>query len=422
MSLPFRALVLLLAAGVVAAAPASPCVGTLPSVDDIAVSYLTGDSDATHRQEFVHISQGLADALGIASVDTGDDGENPNPQIRVRIQSVPADYNDISRNNAVFTVTAIVAADATKRIWVHEQVLPDYEESGQFKLFARTDQTLIPTPDLDGNQILDDILVRAFPLPVSKSIYTTIGFYGAGTTLFCEPSTLKSYLEKAYRRVGHNEIAVLAPHGGNIETSTSAQANRFASSYESLTGTPVNLWNVEGKWGNDQTDERWHITSTSLNVASYPALQSLLADGVFDDAVSFHGFRGRDQPESCGAAPDATPYEIIVGGGAPASLKCLLAVLIQFVTSEAIAVDVRDEGGDLSFSDACGHHVTTNGRDGTEDDNIVNRVAANGGLQIEQSKTVRDHPTYVDLIPDAVAAAFDIYLTDDGETDYCEGL
>lgn len=404
------------------------CVPNLPiaAVNDISVSYWTGATDSTHRQEFVHISEALADALGIdgGDVDTSEEGEAPNPQIRVRIQNVPAAIDEIVENNAVFTVTEIIeTGDSSKRIWVHEQVLPDVEESGQFKLFARTDQTIAATPDSDHDHILDDILVTAYTIPVSSSVLTTNGSYWPVTTYFCEPDTAMSYTEKAYRRLDDDRVAVLAPHGGNIEKGTSAQAYRFASSLYTFNGTKVNIWDLVGRWGHDQTDERWHITSTSIDIASYPGLNAFRPSDdprQFDRAVSFHGYGGPDAPEACGAG-QSLKYEIILGGGGERNLKCAIAYSIQWATSDAIAIDLRDDGGHIPLPDACGRFVTTGGRAGLHDDNIVNRIATFKGIQIEQSEVVREDATYIHLVPDAVAWGFALYAAYPG-TNYCNLL
>jgi phage replication-related protein YjqB (UPF0714/DUF867 family) len=410
------------------AAPAfAACVPTLSSADNVSISFLAADSDEIHNREFAEISDDLATALGIAAGDVDADDEAPNPQIRVRVQSAPG-TSGVASSNAIFTVVAIVTTpDTANRLWVHEQAAANDKESGEFKLLGINSTggvyDALDTTPADG--ILDAVVARAFTVPVSSSAFTNSSGTTTTTTYYCEPSTSMSYLEKAAREAD-DRIVALAPHGGNIEAPTSSQANRFATKLESLNATPVNVWNLEGKWGGEQTFQRWHVTATSIDVASYPGLAGLLpGDGDFDRAVAFHGFKGTTSLTACSSGPAAgTPsylYQIILGGGAERNLKCAIAQSIK-AASTAIAIDIRDEAeGDMDVADACGRVVTITDYGGTHEDNIVNRLAAQGGIQLEQSKVLRDDLVLPNLVADAVAGGFADYAADD-TTDYCSGL
>jgi phage replication-related protein YjqB (UPF0714/DUF867 family) len=416
----------------VLSAPAFGCVPTLPSVDNISVSLLASVNDEIQRREFVEISDDLATSLGISPGDIDSDEEAPNPQIRVRIQSTPAG-SGVTSNNAIFTVVGINATGpgTDLRIWVYGRKTGTDKDAGQFKLFAKSDGSVYATPDTTpADGILDDILVRAFSVPVSSRAFTNTSNVTTTTTYYCEPAASQSYLEKAVREADDTVVA-FAPHGGNIETGTSPQAYTFASTLETLSGTPVNVWNLEGKWGNNQTFERWHATSTSIDIASYPGLTALLpAGGQFERAVSFHGFSGTSSAQACSSGPHAPNprllYQVIIGGGAVRNLKCAIAkslddAMVAAGRTDDIGIAIRDGAGNINIPDNCGRNVSQSGLDGTHDDNIVNRLASEGGIQLEQSKVLRDDATLANLMATAAADGFADFMADDA-TDYCSGL
>jgi hypothetical protein len=69
-------------------------------------------------------------------------------------------------------------------------------------------------------------------------------------------------------------------------------------------------WAPPGRWPVAiRAFDRWHITSTDIHEASFPLLNSVISRG-FTYAVAFHGF---DDPE--------IPFDILIGGAAPYSLK-----------------------------------------------------------------------------------------------------
>lgn len=413
-------------------APAfAQCTPTLASVDGVVVSIMAPVADELNRREFAEISDDLATDLGIASSDIDADPEAPNPQIRVRIQSAPVGSN-ITNNNAVFTVTAIRTVAGTDRcIWIYDQNSGSDKDSGEFKVFATSTGTLYAHADANADGIVDNVTLRAYTIPVSSTAFTNSAGITTTTTHFCEPSSSLSYVEKATREAD-DRVVVLAPHGGNIETGTSLQVTRFASELEAINSTPVNVWNVEGKWGNNQTFERWHITSTSLDAASYPGLADLLpTGGTFNYAISFHGFSGSSSAQACNNGPHAPNprllYQIILGGGAPRSLKCAIAKAIdaELVTAgrtDDITIAIRDDvQGNLNIADSCGRTVTQSGLSGTHEDNIINRLAPTGGIQLEQSKTLRDDATLRNAVVDGVAEGLADFMAD-ATVNYCSGL
>ena len=99
--------------------------------------------------------------------------------------------------------------------------------------------------------------------------------------------------------VVQRDLIALAPHGGFIEHHTDDQAELVAA----ITGR--SSWRGKGWRPDGGALERWHITSTDIDVRSFPLLRRV-SRGRFDHAVAFHGFGGSG---------------VVIGGGAPQWLK-----------------------------------------------------------------------------------------------------
>lgn len=185
------------------------------------------------------------------------------------------------------------------------------------------------------------------------------------------------FVERLRDDGSHTGLIVLAPHGGEIEPRTDHQAERVASR---LLPQRVSVWLCKGYKTDEEDDasRTWHITSEDISPRSFPGLRTVIGRG-FTYAVSFHGFR---------------QDEILVGGGAPDSLKREIARAIERALADStIKVRVAQPG------DAFG---------GDSPDNIVNRITANrrNGIQIEQSLAARKQHALA--IAEAVA---DVYRT-----------
>ncbi|WP_255198691.1 poly-gamma-glutamate hydrolase family protein [Halorarius litoreus] len=163
------------------------------------------------------------------------------------------------------------------------------------------------------------------------------------------------------RLVGGGDVVACAPHGGYIEYGTDLQARRVA---DRLGAT---AWYCAGWSPGGGAYDRWHVTSTAIHPASFPALASV-ADGGFRYAVAFHGWSNDG---------------VGIGGTAPESV--LAAV------RDAVAAVVDDEPVFLVTAPAYG---------GTNPDNLVNWLSGGQGIQLEQSRTART--TYGTAIADAV--------------------
>jgi phage replication-related protein YjqB (UPF0714/DUF867 family) len=184
-------------------------------------------------------------------------------------------------------------------------------------------------------------------------------------------------------------LAVLAPHGGNIEPGTDDQAKAVFDALAQA-GKPVRAWIVRGFNPTVGAHRCWHVTSSEISERSFPKLAALFAAGAprgaFAHAVAFHG---QNDTEA-----------IVVGGGRPrdaahTALKTKLAADISAALS-AVMDDpppvVVKRSGPLA---------------GVERANIVNRVTAAGnGMQLEQPAAVRTVKKRRDAIAAAVAAFY----------------
>jgi phage replication-related protein YjqB (UPF0714/DUF867 family) len=152
-------------------------------------------------------------------------------------------------------------------------------------------------------------------------------------------------------------LIAIAPHGGGIEEHTDEQAERVA---ERLGPQLASAWRGKGWRPDGGAFVRWHITSTDIDPACFPLLDSVMSRR-FAHAVAFHGFD--DEPG------------VLIGGTAPADLKERLREAIQQVLPPGLEVRVA---------------LPAERYGGDDPDNIVNRLSPCGGVQIEQGATPRD--------------------------------
>lgn len=178
---------------------------------------------------------------------------------------------------------------------------------------------------------------------------------------------------------GANELAVLAPHGGDIEKCTDDQAHHVGVGLE-----PVSpwVWMCKGWRDGGGAFDRWHITSTDISPQSFPFLGGMIRR-EFKHAVAFHGFDLSRFPGD----------DVRIGGLAHYDLKASVEAAIRDEIQrrgEPWTVSVVEPG------DVFG---------GVEPNNIVNRLSpVSGGLQIEQS--LRARRSMALQIGDAVVSAY----------------
>jgi len=167
-------------------------------------------------------------------------------------------------------------------------------------------------------------------------------------------------------------LVAVAPHGGNVEPHTDAQARRLAQ-------RDAAVWTCNGWWPGGRAFDRWHVTSADIHPASFPALDRLLGAGSgkrggFEAAVSFHGWRHDG---------------VGIGGAASRKTRQRATEAVERVLPRDVPVERIDEG-DYS---------------GDDPGNIVNWLTTDGesGVQIEQSTRVRWR--HGSAVADAVANA-----------------
>lgn len=170
-------------------------------------------------------------------------------------------------------------------------------------------------------------------------------------------------------------IAVLAPHGGDIEEGTDTQARRVT---EALTAADVSVqaWVCQGwKKGGGGARSCWHITSAEIEPASFPKLHAMFAT-KFNHAVSFHGWDSN---------------HIGIGGGADEEFRSLFLKPIQDA-NPGCSVELAKKSDNA----------------GTSPKNIVNAITYRGnGVQIEQPLVARRGEAAA-RVADAVAG---VYMT-----------
>lgn len=177
---------------------------------------------------------------------------------------------------------------------------------------------------------------------------------------------------------GSRELAVLAPHGGDIERDTDVQAHHVGMG---LTALDPWVWICKGWRPGGRAHSHWHITSTDISPASFPLLKRMIGR-PFTHAVSFHGFDIVSFPGD----------DIRIGGLAGNPLKAAMRDEIEQElrrNDKPWTVGVVRRGEQLS---------------GMDPENIVNRLAPSGGLQIEQSRGARK-----DAAPHIAAAVITVY-------------
>ena len=179
---------------------------------------------------------------------------------------------------------------------------------------------------------------------------------------------------------GSGSVAVIAPHGGGIELQTNVQAGILAADPR----LQVDSWVCRGK-GSRQF-RRLHITSDDLSEQSFPGFRALL-ERPHQVAVSFHGFDVATAPRSNQAV------DVIVGGQLDLDRRDDIAAHIR----RALPTDPAFE---IFVVTAC-----SDPHAGLSPKNAVNRLCPGGGLQIEQSLRLRQHPVAPGRVAEALIDA-----------------
>jgi phage replication-related protein YjqB (UPF0714/DUF867 family) len=186
-------------------------------------------------------------------------------------------------------------------------------------------------------------------------------------------------------------LVIIAPHGGGIEVNSDTVAEKTLINLGNI-GKRVSYWRCKG-WKQGIGDyRRWHITSTDINEASFPLLNTII-NRNFDYAISFHGFDRKKRSK------EKQHIYIWIGGRADPSLKHELRDLIR----KNVSGRTVEVSGDLGTKDPFS---------ATKKSNIVNRLAKvdNGiqnAIQIEMAEEVRSNSVDQNGIAEAVKTFYE---------------
>src|SRR5262249_62221575 len=92
-----------------------------------------------------------------------------------------------------------------------------------------------------------------------------------------------------------------------VGIASAARANGLSAPHRVSRARGFSSWRCKGFEEGGGASARWHLASTDIHEVSFPRLNSVIPRG-FPYAVAFHGF---DEP----------PTDVLIGGGAPESLK-----------------------------------------------------------------------------------------------------
>jgi len=343
------------------------------------VTLATVPADLTARREHVGVTQDVATALGIPTPLNGQ-------QFQVRV-TVTAPAGAVG-NSANFTVVSIIPG--TQQIAIYPSTSGTATNGGIYKLLS---SNTLPTG------------VKATIYNHAPSSTTIDGTVQPGS--FTEVSATKSFKELV--TTGSAELMIFAPHGGAIEEETSDELASLASELTSLGHVPA-VWDAQGIWGSGQTYRRWHITAPDINRESYPGLDYLMDTyGTFPSAVALHGFTW--DPET--TDPATWRFGIVIGGSASVADKELVRQrIVDEVGADAISFVIADAAGDTNHPDGPDGSLMAFSKytelRGIAGDNILNVLAPSGGIQLEQSRGVRE--TYATEVATGIANALDVIL------------
>jgi phage replication-related protein YjqB (UPF0714/DUF867 family) len=190
------------------------------------------------------------------------------------------------------------------------------------------------------------------------------------------PSSGVRFFEILKGDTSQASFIAIAPHGGDIEPHTDDEAEHFEKALASR-GFPAAIWMCKG-FGDSLmgASDRWHITSTDLNPASFPRLAGI-ATRTFCHGVSFHGFS--KQPDHA---------DLYIGGGASGALKIAIKCALD-AAQLPLQIRIATKNDDPKFQ-------------GRTADNVINRLASQG-IQIEQSSDARE---FGEKIATAIATVY----------------
>lgn len=165
---------------------------------------------------------------------------------------------------------------------------------------------------------------------------------------------------------GDTDIAVIAPHGGQIQPFTDLQAELMLEEFPDITA-----WMLQG-YGQNTGFYRWFVPSAEISEASYPGLAEL-SEESYDLAVSFNGITGEN---------------IYVGGTADEELRSEIV--------DAIEEALPHDGSPVMLGE--------NQYAAESSQTLVNRITEGESNGIWIGQPIADRRNSWDLIVDAVGS------------------
>ena len=252
---------------------------------------------------------------------------------------------------------------------------------------------------------LDERLGAAGSASISGVKLSTLGNFLSVTTL--APTVRATYdddpveglsqdIREFSTRPFMSHVVYMAPHG-RIEAKTAEQVDHL----KGLPGFQA-YWAVGLHTTAGTIAKHLHITSNDISKVSFPGLATFV-NNPMTYAVSFHGFdddpdRVRDDDGDGIKNDDDFPFpeDVLVGGNEDLSFRRGVAELIAEAL-EGTGFTARHDLSPAMYSPYRGAH----------DQNVVNRAALpDNGLQLEQSLSLRRHPTAPLLVAEAVKTIY----------------
>jgi hypothetical protein len=208
---------------------------------------------------------------------------------------------------------------------------------------------------------------------------------GSGDEVDIEVTVLTPEFTEGFRGVKGNTLAVVTPHGGDIELNTYPQGE-YVRRHVGEDGTPASSWFCRGNLPGKDDFERLHITSNDLSSRSFPGLRRMFGAAPYGFAVSFHGF----------GEADAEPPRVVVGGECVNDFKRKLRTAIRQLDPGFDVVLILDAHTTNPRTDPAGPEFEQYLQfAGSGDDNVINRLAskrrnnARNSVQFEQNLQAR---------------------------------
>jgi phage replication-related protein YjqB (UPF0714/DUF867 family) len=206
----------------------------------------------------------------------------------------------------------------------------------------------------------------------------------SGDEVNIEAKVLTADFTEGHRGAKGNALAILTPHGGDIEPGTYQQGEYVRR--HSADGLQPSSWFCRASLASKDDFDRLHITSTDLSRRSFPGLLRIFNQAPFAFAVSFHGFH----------EPGRAPPRVVVGGECTNDFKRRIRARIRSLDPAVDVVLILDAHTDHPRTDPGGPDYQDYLQfAGAGDDNVVNRLASRRGnrahnsVQFEQNQQAR---------------------------------